>query len=73
MWTAAVRNLPHQSKSAHKSTHVRSVEIMGDAAHGMLAKDSTSFTGYFFFDEDFLASEGRTDFSMYDTIDHSKL
>lgn len=43
----------------------RKPEILADAAHVILAKDSRSFTGNFCIDEEILRSEGITDFSRY--------
>jgi citronellol/citronellal dehydrogenase len=43
----------------------RKPEILADAAHAILTKDSRSFTGNFCIDEDVLRSEGITDFSKY--------
>ena len=45
--------------------YCRTPEIMADAAHRILTKDSRSFTGRFLVDEDFLREEGETDFSRY--------
>jgi citronellol/citronellal dehydrogenase len=43
----------------------RTPEIMADAAHAILTKDSRSFTGNFCIDEEVLRSLGVTDFSKY--------
>lgn len=43
----------------------RKPEILADAAHVILTKDSRSFTGNFCTDEEILRSEGITDFSRY--------
>ncbi len=43
----------------------RTPEIMADAAHAILTKDSRSFTGNFCVDEDVLRSLGVTDFAKY--------
>lgn len=43
----------------------RSVEIMADAAHAILCRDSKSTSGNFFLDEDVLRSEGVKDFDPY--------
>jgi len=43
----------------------RSPEIVADAAHAVLTKDSRSFTGNFCIDEEILRSEGVADFSRY--------
>jgi len=73
VWTAAVMNLPHAENLFHSSPVVRSVEIMADAAYGILTKTSSDFTGKFLFDEDFLRDSGITDFSQYELKDASKL
>jgi citronellol/citronellal dehydrogenase len=43
----------------------RTEEIMADAAHVILSKDSRQYTGNFFIDEDMLRAEGVTDFDRY--------
>ena len=43
----------------------RTPEILADAAHVILTKDSRSFTGRFAIDEDVLRSAGVTDFARY--------
>ncbi len=43
----------------------RNPEIMADAAHAILCRDSKSTTGNFFIDEDFLRTEGVRDFDSY--------
>lgn len=43
----------------------RAPEIVADAAHAILTKDSRSFTGNFCIDEDVLRAAGVTDFSRY--------
>lgn len=43
----------------------RRPEILADAAHVILTKDSRSFTGNFCVDEELLRREGMTDFSRY--------
>ena len=43
----------------------RTEEIMADAAHAILCRDSGSCTGNFFVDEDVLAQEGVADFERY--------
>ena len=44
---------------------MRTADIMGDAAYGMLIKDSRSFTAGYYIDEDFLRGEGVKDFDKY--------
>lgn len=60
--TAAVKNLLGGEQAIRGS---RKPEIMADAAHAILTKDSTSCTGNFFVDEDVLAAEGVKDFEKY--------
>jgi citronellol/citronellal dehydrogenase len=45
--------------------HGRTAEIVADAAHAILVKDSRSVTGQFLLDEDVLRQAGVTDFSRY--------
>jgi NAD(P)-dependent dehydrogenase (short-subunit alcohol dehydrogenase family) len=60
--TAAIRNLGGGDAAVARS---RRPEIMSDAAHVILTRDSRSCTGNFFIDEDVLRAEGVTDFSAY--------
>ena len=60
--TAAVRNLLGGEESIRAS---RTPEILADAAHVILTRDSRSCTGNFFIDEDVLGSAGVTDLSKY--------
>ncbi len=43
----------------------RTPEIMADAAHAILTRDSRSYTGHFAIDEDVLVAEGVTNFDKY--------
>jgi citronellol/citronellal dehydrogenase len=43
----------------------RKPEIMADAAHAILTRDSRSFTGNFCIDEEVLRAEGVGDFARY--------
>lgn len=43
----------------------RKPEIMADAAHAILTRDSTAYSGHFAIDEDVLREEGVTDFDVY--------
>ncbi|NJD62661.1 MAG: NAD(P)-dependent oxidoreductase [Deltaproteobacteria bacterium] len=43
----------------------RKPEIVADAAHAILTRDSRACTGNFFIDEEVLAAEGVSDFSRY--------
>lgn len=60
--TAAVRNLLGGDAAARKA---RTPDIMADAAHAILTRDSRACTGNFYIDEDVLREEGVTDFSPY--------
>lgn len=60
--TAAVKNLLGGETLIKMS---RTVEIIADAAFGILSKDSSEYTGNCFIDEDFLKIEGVTDFEKY--------
>ncbi|MCA9076762.1 MAG: NAD(P)-dependent oxidoreductase [Planctomycetaceae bacterium] len=60
--TAAVQNLLGGDEMVSRS---RKPEIMGDAAHVILTRDSKNCTGNFFVDEDLLREEGVTDFDKY--------
>jgi len=48
-----------------KPENCRTEAIMADAAHAILARDSSACTGNFFIDESVLLQEGVTDFSRY--------
>uniref|UniRef100_A0A8R1E1P5 Hydroxysteroid dehydrogenase-like protein 2 n=1 Tax=Caenorhabditis japonica TaxID=281687 RepID=A0A8R1E1P5_CAEJA len=61
IWTSAMEMLSHGGSSAGN----RKATIMSDAAYGILSKDSKSFTGKFLIDEDFLKTQGVTDFEQY--------
>lgn len=43
----------------------RKPDIMADAAHAILTRDSRSFTGRFLLDDEILSDTGVTDFSIY--------
>ncbi len=60
--TAAVKNLLGGDAMVRQSRHP---EMVADAAHAILSKDSRSFTGNFTIDEDVLRDEGITDFDAY--------
>jgi citronellol/citronellal dehydrogenase len=47
------------------ATHARRPEIVADAAHVILTRDSRACTGHFFIDDEVLAEEGITDFAHY--------
>ncbi len=48
-----------------KPERCRTPEIVADAAHAILVRDSRSGTGNFYIDEDVLRAEGATDFEKY--------
>jgi citronellol/citronellal dehydrogenase len=60
--TAAVRNLLGGEAAIRGC---RTPEIMADAAHVILTRDSRKCTGNFFIDDDVLKSEGVTNFDRY--------
>ena len=60
--TAAIRNLLGGEAAVQKA---RTPDIMADAAHAILTRDSRTCTGNFYTDEDVLREEGVTDFSGY--------
>jgi citronellol/citronellal dehydrogenase len=48
-----------------KPENCRTSDIVADAAHSILTRDSRSYSGNFFIDEEVLQEEGVTDFSSY--------
>jgi citronellol/citronellal dehydrogenase len=48
-----------------KDENCRNAEIMADAAHAILCRDSRTTSGNFFLDEDVLRANGVTDFDVY--------
>jgi citronellol/citronellal dehydrogenase len=48
-----------------KPENCRTPEIVADAAHALLTRDSRSATGNFYIDEDVLRAEGVSDFEQY--------
>ena len=60
--TAAIRNLLGGEAAIR---HCRKPEIMGDAAHAILTRDSRGHTGNFYIDDEVLAEEGITDLEPY--------
>jgi len=60
--TAAVQNLLGGDAVVRRS---RKPEIMADAAHAILVRDSRTCTGHFFTDEEVLRSSGVTDLQHY--------
>ena len=51
----------------------RTTEIMGDAAYVVLTKSSKEFTGNFCIDDNLLAENGVTDFSVYAKVPFNEL
>jgi citronellol/citronellal dehydrogenase len=68
--TAAVRNLLGGEQMIRRS---RKPEIMADAAHAVLTRNSRECTGHFFLDEDVLRSIGVTDFDHYSVVPGEEL
>jgi citronellol/citronellal dehydrogenase len=60
--TAAVRNLLGGEEMIRRS---RKPEIMADAAHAILTRNSRECTGNFFIDDEVLRQSGVTDFDRY--------
>lgn len=60
--TAAIRNLPGGEQIVGGA---RNADIVADAAHAILVRQSRSCTGNFFTDEAVLRAEGVTDFTAY--------
>lgn len=68
--TAAVRNLLGGEAVVKMS---RKPDIMADAAHAVLTRDSKTCTGNFFIDELVLAQEGVSDFAPYAYDENAQL
>jgi citronellol/citronellal dehydrogenase len=68
--TAAVQNLLGGEAAMRVS---RKPEIMGDAAHAILTRNSRDCTGNFFTDEAVLAEAGVTDLERYSMVEGAKL
>jgi citronellol/citronellal dehydrogenase len=68
--TAAIMNILGGEMAMKKS---RSPEIMADAAHAILSKNSRECSGNFFIDEEVLRAEGVSDFSKYASAPDSEL
>lgn len=60
--TAAIRNVLGGDEALRRCRHP---EIMADAAHAVLTRDSRSATGEFLVDEDVLRENGTNDFDRY--------
>jgi len=68
--TAAVQNLLGGEATIRGS---RKPEIVADAAHAILTKDSRTCTGNFFIDDDVLKAEGVTDLERYAVVPGAQL
>ena len=68
--TAAVQNLLGGDEAMARS---RKPEILADAAHAILVRDSRECSGNFFIDDEVLAEEGVTDLSEYTYGDGAEL
>ncbi|MFQ5652062.1 MAG: SDR family oxidoreductase [bacterium] len=68
--TAAIKNLLGGEKAMKIC---RKPEIVADAAHVILSKNSRECTGNFFIDEEVLRAEGVTNFSQYAEVPDSEL
>jgi citronellol/citronellal dehydrogenase len=68
--TAAIKNALGGDSIMNIS---RSPEIMADAAHVILTKNSREFTGNFCIDDNLLADNGVTDFSQYAQVPFAEL
>jgi citronellol/citronellal dehydrogenase len=68
--TAAVQNLLGGDEAMARS---RRPEILADAAHAVLVRDSRECTGNFFIDDEVLAEDGITDLSAYTYGDSGSL
>ena len=68
--TAAIKNALGGDEIMNIS---RTPEIMGDAAHVILTKNSKEFTGNFCIDDNLLAENGITDFSQYAQVPFDQL
>ena len=55
-----------------RGASARTVDIMADAAHAILTRDSRSCTGNFFLDDAVLVEEGVTDFARYRTAEREE-
>ena len=62
--TAALQIAMHGASAEHLR-RVRSPQIMADAAHAILTRDSRGFSGHFCIDDEVLREAGVTDFARY--------
>jgi citronellol/citronellal dehydrogenase len=66
--TAALK-IAMQGAKPDDLRRVRSPEILADAAHAILTRDSRSFSGHFCIDEEVLREEGLTEFARYRAVE----
>ncbi|GAB07256.1 citronellol/citronellal dehydrogenase [Gordonia amarae] len=66
--TAAILN----RGGADRAATARTPEIMSDAAHAILTRDSRTCTGNFFLDDSVLIEESVTDFAQYRTAEREE-
>ncbi|XP_003372310.1 oxidoreductase, short chain dehydrogenase/reductase family [Trichinella spiralis] len=70
IWTAAMKMLAGGDEIAKRC---RKVDIVADAAHAILTRDSRNFTGNFCIDEQVLRETGVTDFNHYSMVPGNEL
>ena len=68
--TAAILNRAIMGED--RGASARTVDIMADAAHAILTRDSRSCTGNFFLDDAVLVEAGVTDFARYRTAEREE-
>ncbi len=68
--TAAIKNLLGGEQAVRRC---RKPDIMADAAHAILTRNSHDCTGNFFIDDEVLSGEGVTDFDQYAVTPGSEL
>ncbi len=66
--TAALQ-IAMQGAGSEALRRVRSPQILADAAHAILTRDSRSFSGHYCIDEEVLREEGVTDLAPYRAAD----
>lgn len=68
--TAAILN--RAAAEEDRAASARTADIMADAAHAILVRNSRSCTGDFFLDDAVLLDEGVTDFARYRTAEREE-
>ena len=66
--TAALK-IAMQGARSEDMRRVRSPQILADAAHAILTRDSRGFSGHYCIDEEVLRAEGVSDFARYRAVD----